>query len=78
MNKILLDLEKIIHMIEEARKEIATGIFIDLTKINVEIEKICHQITKNPPRDDGTIERQILMIISDLDVLAKDLKNQRN
>ena len=78
MNEITLDLKKIIHMIEDARKEISTGVFIDLKEINLEIEKICQQINKDPPTDDGTIEKQILMIITDLDLLATELKNQKN
>ena len=77
MNNYLAKLDEIITEINKTRETVADGAFIDLDEIHKSIGKICLAINKNPPNDDGRLETKVLNVISDLNLLSEELRQQQ-
>ena len=77
MNIYLEKLDKIVTEITKTRETVADGAFVDIAEIHKSIEKICYAINKSPPDDDGRLELKVLNVISDLNLLSEELKQQQ-
>ncbi|NQW02292.1 MAG: hypothetical protein HQ483_21490 [Rhodospirillales bacterium] len=70
-------LDIISAMIDEARSAIRDGATIDLIEIQGLVQEVCTAIQQDPPADGGAAHEKILAMISNLNLLADDLKQQQ-
>ena len=64
-------------MIAEARDAVYDGKNIDMTEVQGLVKEVCEAIQKNPPADGGDVHDKILTMITNLNLLAEELKNQQ-
>jgi hypothetical protein len=77
MNNPSEQLENITEMITKARDAVYAGTIIDMTKIQGLVQEVCIVIQQNPPADGWEGHDKIISIITNLNLLAEELKNQQ-
>jgi len=77
MNSALEQLNDVTAMIGEAREAVAEGAFVDLSEIQARVQNVCVEIQNAQPDNAAAVERQIMMMIDDLNALADDLEKQQ-
>ena len=70
-------LDEITAMIAEAREAVYEGENIDLTEIQGLVQEVCETIQNEPPVDDALVHDKIVAMISNLNRLAEELKEQQ-
>ena len=64
-------------LIAEAREAVYEGENIDLTEIQGLVQEVCETIQHDPPADGGLVHDKIVAMISSLNRLAEELKDQQ-
>ena len=64
-------------MIAEARDAVYDGTNIDMTEVRGLVQEVCEAIQQNPPADGGDVHDKILTMITNLNLLAEELKIQK-
>lgn len=64
-------------MIAEARDAVYDGTNIDMTEIQGLVQEVCEAIQQNPPEDGGAVHDKIITMITNLNLLAEELKIQQ-
>ena len=77
MTDPLEQLIDITAMIAEARDAVYDGKNIDMTEVQGLVKEVCEAIQKNSPADGGDVHDKILTMITNLNLLAEELKNQQ-
>ena len=77
MTDPLAQLINITAMIAEARDAVYDGKNIDMTEVQGLVKEVCETIQKNPPADGDDVHDKILTMITNLNLLAEELKNQQ-
>ena len=77
MNSPSEQLKNITEMITKARDAVYAGTIIDMTKIQGLVQEVCIVIQQNPPADGWEGHDKIISIITNLNLLAEELKNQQ-
>ena len=77
MNDHLEKLKEISKKVSEAREMIKDGAFIDLSALHQTIANVCSDIKKHPPLENNSLEEQLLIIVSELNLLSDTVNLRR-
>ena len=78
-NHLKMDIAAVQHRINQGRQTLATGIDIDLSGLNDQVQKVCESIESNyyktitPKNERESLAQDLSRIIIDLDELKKEV-----